>query len=81
MTIGKNCLLGGQVGISGHLEICDNVILGGASNVSKSITKPGFYSSSLNARPHIQWRRAIAQLLRLDKLENRVKMLERNTKN
>ncbi len=42
--IGKNCMIGGKVGIVGHIEICDNVILTAASNVSKSITKPGIYS-------------------------------------
>ena len=42
--IGKNCVLGGKVGIVGHIEICDDVILTAATNVSKSITKPGIYS-------------------------------------
>ena len=42
--IGKNCMIGGKVGIVGHIEICDNVILTAATNVSKSITKPGMYS-------------------------------------
>ncbi len=42
--IGKNCLIGGKVGIVGHIIICDNVILTAATNVSKSITKPGTYS-------------------------------------
>jgi UDP-3-O-[3-hydroxymyristoyl] glucosamine N-acyltransferase len=42
--IGKNCMIGGKVGIVGHIEICDEVILTAATNVSKSITKPGVYS-------------------------------------
>jgi UDP-3-O-[3-hydroxymyristoyl] glucosamine N-acyltransferase len=42
--IGKNCMIGGKVGIVGHIEICDNVIITAATNVSKSITKPGTYS-------------------------------------
>src|SRR5437867_28084 len=42
--IGKNCMLGGKVGVVGHIEICDDVIITAASNVSKSITKPGTYS-------------------------------------
>lgn len=39
--IGKNCMIGGKVGIVGHIEICDNVIITAATNVSKSINKPG----------------------------------------
>lgn len=42
--IGKNCLIGGRVGITGHITICDGVTLTGATNLSKSITKPGIYS-------------------------------------
>lgn len=42
--IGKNCMIGGKVGIVGHIQICDGVILTAATNVSKSITKPGTYS-------------------------------------
>jgi UDP-3-O-[3-hydroxymyristoyl] glucosamine N-acyltransferase len=42
--IGKNCMIGGKVGIVGHISICDGVILTAATNVSKSITKPGMYS-------------------------------------
>ncbi|WP_119343145.1 UDP-3-O-(3-hydroxymyristoyl)glucosamine N-acyltransferase [Facilibium subflavum] len=80
VTIGKNCLLGGQVGVSGHLSICDNVLLGAASNVSKDIDQPGFYTAAFNARPHMEWKRVNARIFRLDKLENRVKMLEKNSK-
>lgn len=42
--IGKNCMIGGKVGIVGHIEICDNVTITAATNVSKSIKKPGIYS-------------------------------------
>lgn len=80
-VIGKNCLLGGQVGISGHLKICDGVLLAAASHVSKNITKSGYYTASFNSRPHMTWKRAIARIFRLDKLESRVKMLEKNAKN
>ena len=79
VSIGKNCLIGGQVGISGHLSICDNVALAAASNVSKSIKTPGFYTAAFNARPHMEWKRVHARLFRLEKLEKRVKMLEQKT--
>ena len=78
VTIGKNCLLGGQVGVSGHLEITDNVILAAASNVSKDITESGFYTAAFNVRPHMEWKRTSARIFRLDKLEKRVKMLEKS---
>ena len=40
-TIGKNCQIAGLVGINGHIDICDGVILTGMSMVTKAITEPG----------------------------------------
>ncbi|HEX2786333.1 MAG TPA: UDP-3-O-(3-hydroxymyristoyl)glucosamine N-acyltransferase [Ignavibacteria bacterium] len=49
--IGKRCMIGGKVGIAGHLTLCDDVIIGAASNVSKSISQPGLYTG-YRAKPH-----------------------------
>lgn len=43
---GNSGRFGGQTGIAGHLEICDNVTLLAQSGVSKSIQKPGVYFGS-----------------------------------
>ena len=61
--IGKNCMLGGKVGVVGHIEICDDVIITAASNVSKSITKPGTYSG-YRAQPMQKELREQAELRR-----------------
>lgn len=81
VDIGRNCLLGGQVGISGHLKICDDVLLSASSKVSKSIKKPGFYATGFNARPHMEWKRISARILRIKHLMNRVKLLEQKFTN
>ncbi len=39
--IGKNCLISGHVSFTGHITIADGTQLGGATGVSKSLTKPG----------------------------------------
>jgi UDP-3-O-[3-hydroxymyristoyl] glucosamine N-acyltransferase len=41
--IGKRCMIGGKVAITGHITICDDVMIGGSTNVSKSISEPGLY--------------------------------------
>jgi UDP-3-O-[3-hydroxymyristoyl] glucosamine N-acyltransferase len=64
--IGKNCMIGGKVGIVGHIEICDGVILTAATNVSKSITKPGMYSG-YRAQPMQQELRREATIRALNK--------------
>jgi UDP-3-O-[3-hydroxymyristoyl] glucosamine N-acyltransferase len=62
--IGKNCMIGGKVGIVGHIEVCDGVILTAATNVSKSITKPGIYSG-YRAQPQMQELKQEATIRRL----------------
>jgi UDP-3-O-[3-hydroxymyristoyl] glucosamine N-acyltransferase len=61
--IGKNCMFGGKVGVVGHIEICDNVIVTAATNVSKSITKSGTYSG-YRAQPMQKELREQAELRR-----------------
>jgi UDP-3-O-[3-hydroxymyristoyl] glucosamine N-acyltransferase len=75
-TIGRRCMIGGAVGIAGHLEICDNVAVLGMTLVSRSLTKPGVYSSSIPASEAGDWRRVVARLRHLDDLFDRVRSLE-----
>ena len=76
--IGANCLIGGQCAIAGHITICDNTIIGGASNIGKSITKPDMYCGAFEAKPRMGWNRLVARVSRLDKLLARVKELEKS---
>ncbi|MGE5616367.1 MAG: UDP-3-O-(3-hydroxymyristoyl)glucosamine N-acyltransferase, partial [Bacillota bacterium] len=71
-TVGRNCMIGGGVGLVGHISICDDVTLTGMTLVTKSITKPGTYSSGLPSMPHAEWLRNAAQLRRLDALAARL---------
>lgn len=75
-TIGRRCMIGGAVGIAGHLEIADNVAVLGLTLVSRSITKPGIYSSSIPAMEAGDWRRVVARVKHLDELFDRVRSLE-----
>ena len=76
-TIGKYCAIGGAVGIVGHLKICDNVTVTAMSLVSKSISKPGVYSSGMPAEANKNWNRRVAHLRQLDQLSKRVRELEK----
>ncbi|HEX6997041.1 MAG TPA: UDP-3-O-(3-hydroxymyristoyl)glucosamine N-acyltransferase, partial [Gammaproteobacteria bacterium] len=76
-TIGKRCMIGGGVGIIGHLSICDDVILQVRSLVAQSIDKPGMYGGTLPADDAARWRRNAARFRQLDELAKRVRALER----
>ena len=69
-------MIGGAVGIGGHLVIADDVVLLGRAMVTNSIDAPGVYGSGLPLAPAREWRKTVARVRRLDKLIERVKHLE-----
>ena len=75
-VIGRRCMLGGMVGVVGHLEICDDVAVTGRTMVSSSIRRPGVYSSGLPADEAPRFRRNAARFRTLDELAKRVRRLE-----
>lgn len=78
--IGARCMIAGAVGIVGHLDICDDVVVTGLSMVSHSISTPGVYSGGIPAEPAAVWRRLVGRLKRIDALAGRVTRLEQDGK-
>lgn len=76
VRIGKRCVIGGSTAIAGHLEITNDVYLTGASQVVKSIDKPGIYSSWIPVQESLVWRKNVARLHQLDKIVRRIQALE-----
>ena len=62
VRIGRDCMIGGAVGIVGHIEIGDGVTISGFTFVTKSILKPGTYTSGMPVMPHGEWLRNVAHL-------------------
>ncbi|WP_087630439.1 UDP-3-O-(3-hydroxymyristoyl)glucosamine N-acyltransferase [Caballeronia telluris] len=75
-NIGRHCMIGGAVGIAGHVTLADYVIVTAQSGVSKSLTKPGMYTSAFPAVNHADWNKSAAIMRNLDKLRDRIKALE-----
>jgi UDP-3-O-[3-hydroxymyristoyl] glucosamine N-acyltransferase len=67
VRIGRDCLIGGAVGIVGHIEICDGATISGFTFVTKSILRPGTYTSGMPVMPHAEWLRNVAHLKQLGK--------------
>jgi UDP-3-O-[3-hydroxymyristoyl] glucosamine N-acyltransferase len=76
-TIGRNCMIAGAVGFAGHIDIPDGTVITGQTMVSRSIPKPGVYSSALPYDEAGRWRRNAARFRQLDDLAKRVARLER----
>lgn len=75
-VVGKRCMFGGQAGVVGHITICDDVVVGGATMISKDIREPGFYTGSFPAEKGKDWKRKVARFRRLDDLAERIRKLE-----
>lgn len=75
--IGKHCILAGQVGITGHITICDGAIFTGKAVVTRSIDKPGVYSSNTGLLENSKWHKMVVRLRKLDDLAKIVKKLEK----
>ena len=54
-VIGKNLQMGGLSGILGHLNICDNVLIGAHTLITKDIDMPGDYIGIMPAQEKKDW--------------------------
>jgi UDP-3-O-[3-hydroxymyristoyl] glucosamine N-acyltransferase len=70
-------MFAGQAGVVGHINICDDVVVGGATMISKDIREPGFYTASFPAEKDKDWKRKVARFRRMDELAKRVQALEK----
>jgi len=72
---GKYVVLGGQVGIVGHVELEDGVMVASRAGISKSL-KPGKYRGS-PAIPIQEYQRHEAHLRKIEEYYERIKELEK----
>ncbi len=79
---GRNVLMGGQVGILGHVEICPFTMIATRGGVGKSVTKSGKYAGSpiVSLPDHnkiqVHLRKIDAYVKRIEALEERLAQLE-----
>ena len=78
--IGANCTLAGGVGVVGHVEICDDVHVTGMTMVTRSITRPGSYSSGTPMSSTRDWKRNAVRFSQLDSIQRRLVSLEQRDK-
>jgi len=74
--LGDYVTMGGQVGVAGHLEICDQAMFFAKSGVTKSIHQPGAYTG-FPARPLMEGRKMLSLPAKIPDLLDRVRELEK----
>ena len=77
-TVGARCLIGGAVGMAGHITIADDVVILGRGMVTNSIAEKGVYGSGLPLSDAREWRKTVARIRRLARLEERLREVERH---
>jgi UDP-3-O-[3-hydroxymyristoyl] glucosamine N-acyltransferase len=76
-TLGKRVRVGGQAGIMGHIDVCDDVVVSARSFVSKSVNEKGMYTSVIASQPHHEWLRNAVHFKHLDEMADRIRALEK----
>ncbi len=79
--IGRYCMIGGNAGVLGHLELADRVTITAKSLVTHSIREPGEYSSGVPLQDNRQWRKNAARFKHLDEYARRLSALEKDSTN
>ncbi|MGX2973639.1 UDP-3-O-(3-hydroxymyristoyl)glucosamine N-acyltransferase [Ursidibacter arcticus] len=80
LKVGKFCQIGGASVINGHMEICDGAIITGMGMVMRPITEKGIYSSGIPLQPNKEWRKTATLTMNIDKINERLKAVEKQLK-
>ncbi|CAM5508618.1 UDP-3-O-acylglucosamine N-acyltransferase OS=Rhodanobacter lindaniclasticus OX=75310 GN=lpxD PE=3 SV=1 [Rhodanobacter lindaniclasticus] len=76
--IGRYCMIAGNAGVLGHLELADRVTITAKSLVTHSRREAGEYSSGVPLQDNRQWRRNAARFKHLDEYARRLVALEKD---
>ena len=77
-VIGKNCVFGGDVCVVGHVKICDSVIITARTLVTKSISKPGSYSSGTTPLMDTKsWKKNAVRFTQLDTIAKKLNKIKK----
>jgi UDP-3-O-[3-hydroxymyristoyl] glucosamine N-acyltransferase len=79
--IGRYCMIGGNAGVLGHLQLADRVTITAKSLVTHSIREPGEYSSGVPLQDTRHWRKNAARFKHLDEFARRLSAVEKDRDN
>jgi UDP-3-O-[3-hydroxymyristoyl] glucosamine N-acyltransferase len=77
--IGNFCIIGGAANFAGHLTIADRTTVSGNTSIIRSITEPGqHYTGVYPSMLHSAWEKNAAILRGLDKIRQRLRLLDKS---
>jgi UDP-3-O-[3-hydroxymyristoyl] glucosamine N-acyltransferase len=76
--IGNFCIIGGASNFVGHITIADRTTISGNTTIIRSITESGQHFTGIYpSMPHSAWEKNAAILRGLDKIRQRLRLLDR----
>ena len=76
--IGNFCIIGGAANFAGHLTIADRTTVSGNTSIIRSITEPGqHFTGVYPSMLHSAWEKNAAILRGLDKIRQRLRLLDK----
>ena len=76
--IGHFCIIGGAANFAGHLTIADRTTVSGNTSIIRSINEPGqHFTGVYPSMPHSAWEKNAAILRGLDKIRQRLRLLDK----
>ena len=77
--IGNFCIIGGASNFAGHLTIADRTTVSGNTSIIRSITEPGqHFTGVYPSMLHSAWEKNAAILRGLDKIRQRLRLLDKS---
>jgi len=77
--IGNFCIIGGAANFAGHLTIADRTTVSGNTSIIRSIAEPGqHFTGVYPSMLHSAWEKNAAILRGLDKIRQRLRLLDKN---
>jgi UDP-3-O-[3-hydroxymyristoyl] glucosamine N-acyltransferase len=77
--IGNFCIIGGAANFAGHLTIADRTTVSGNTSIIRSITEPGqHFTGVYPSMLHAAWEKNAAILRGLDKIRQRLRLLDKS---
>ena len=77
--IGNFCIIGGAANFAGHLTIADRTTVSGNTSIIRSINEPGqHFTGVYPSMLHAAWEKNAAILRGLDKIRQRLRLLDKN---
>jgi UDP-3-O-[3-hydroxymyristoyl] glucosamine N-acyltransferase len=78
--IGRHCIIGGGARITGHIVLCDHVVVSPTTFIIRSVLEPGTYTGIYPFSSHAEWEKSAAIVRNMVSLRDKIRSFEKMIK-